>query len=188
MRFSCTPRSSSTHGGVVPGFFSRAWGYGGTPIDVQSIAMAWNYPVTGFKPPGNTPGSSSRNANLLPIVLDKDTWKAMMAKTTTDQYTYNASTNTVTSGPDTVTESKLYPVASGDPGNWGTINVGVTDNSTSILTSQILYGITPSQLATYPIARSLLIRVCRRHRSPSRVIRASVQRSSLPLRRSSAGR
>lgn len=141
---------STSHGGAVPGFFSRAWGYGGTTISVQSIAMAWNYPVQGFKPPGNTPGSSSRNANLLPIVLDSTTWNAMMAGTTTDQYTYDSGSKTVSLGADGITESKLYPVASGDPGNWGTINVGVTDNSTSILQSQILNGITPSQLATYP--------------------------------------
>lgn len=141
---------STSHGGMVPGFFSRAWGYGGTTISVQSIAMAWNYPVQGFRPPKNTPGGSSANANLLPIVLDKTTWLDMMAGTTTDQYTYNSGSKTVTLGADGITESKLYPVASGSPGNWGTINVGVTENSTSILQSQIMYGITPSQLAMYP--------------------------------------
>jgi hypothetical protein len=41
-------------------------------------------------------------------------------------------------------------VASGSPGNWGTIKVGVSNNSTSVLNSQILNGITPAQLATFP--------------------------------------
>ena len=57
---------------------------------------------------------------------------------------------TVTSGADGVTESQLYPVTSGSPGNWGTINVGVSNNSTSVLGAQIRYGITPAQLATFP--------------------------------------
>jgi hypothetical protein len=74
----------------------------------------------------------------------------MMAKTTTDQYTYNAATNTVTSGPDGITESQLYPVKNGSPGNWGTIKVGVSNNSTSTLSAQIENGITPAELATYP--------------------------------------
>jgi hypothetical protein len=78
------------------------------------------------------------------------TYTAMMNGTTTDSFTYDVSTHTVTSGPDNIHESKLYPVDSGLPGNWGTINIGVTQNSTSNLASQILYGITPAQLATFP--------------------------------------
>jgi hypothetical protein len=73
-----------------------------------------------------------------------------MAKQSTDQFTYNAATKTVTSGADGIYESQLYPVGSGSPGNWGTIKVGVSNNSTAILSSQIQYGITPVELATYP--------------------------------------
>ena len=69
----------------------------------------------------------STTVNLLPIVLDKTTYKAMIAGTTTDHYTYNPlGQRTVTAGPDGITESKLYPVAAGIPGNWGTIKIGVT--------------------------------------------------------------
>src|SRR5262249_53388623 len=68
----------------------------------------------------------------------------------TDQYAYNPATNTVTPGTDGVYESVLYPVSSGNPGNWGTIKVGVDNNSTSTLGAQIRYGITPAQLATFP--------------------------------------
>src|SRR5262249_58541859 len=81
---------------------------------------------------------------------DKTTWQTMMAGQSTDQYTYNPATNTVTSGADGITESQLYPVKNGSPGNWGTIKVGVSNNSTSTLGAQIRYGITPDQLATFP--------------------------------------
>jgi hypothetical protein len=134
----------STHGGNVPTFFARLMGFNGTATTVSSTATSQPFSINGFQAQGTL------NASLLPIVLDKPTWQAMMAGQTTDQYTYNSSNNTVTSGPDGITESQLYPVANGSPGNWGTIKVGVSNNSTSTLSSQILYGITPTQLATYP--------------------------------------
>jgi Flp pilus assembly protein TadG len=134
----------ATHGGPVPTIFGQIMGFHGANVTVTSTASAQAFSVNGFAPNG------SFNASLLPIVLDKTTWQAMMAGTTTDQYTYNVSTGTVTSGPDGITESQLYPVGSGSPGNWGTIQVGVANNSTSILSSQIQNGITPAQLATFP--------------------------------------
>jgi hypothetical protein len=56
----------------------------------------------------------------------------------------------VTKEQDGVPESLLYPVRSGNPGNWGTIKIGVSNNSTSTLGDQIRYGITPAQLAAFP--------------------------------------
>lgn len=159
-----TASRSSSHGGVVPAFFSRVWGYGGSTVTMVSRATAQNYPIAGFssatRPVGggsSTTTSSTPNADLLPIVLDVNTYKAMMQSTanpatatSTDRYTYNESTGTVTSGADGIYESMLYPVSAGLPGNWGTINVGVSNNSTSIISAQIRYGITPAQLATFP--------------------------------------
>jgi hypothetical protein len=134
----------ATHGGLVPSMFALIMGSKGASVTVSSTAIAQAYSITGFK------SVDSLNAQLLPIVLDSTTWQTMMAGKSTDQFTYNAATNTVTSGPDGITESQLYPVKNGSPGNWGTIEVGVTNNSTSVLSAQIEYGITPAQLATYP--------------------------------------
>jgi Flp pilus assembly protein TadG len=131
------------HGGAIPTVFAQLMGFKGTTVSVSSTATAQSYSISGFQAVG------SLNAQLLPIVLDKSTWQTMMTGQSTDQYTYNPSTNTVTSGADGIYESQLYPVSSGSPGNWGTIKVGVSNNSTSTLSSQIQYGITPSQLATY---------------------------------------
>ena len=141
---------STTRTGVVPAFFSSLMGNQGTSVSVTSTALAWNYSIAGFTSTNNL------SAKMLPIVLDSTTYNAMMAgvgTTTgaaTDQYTWNPATQTVTSGPDGVPESVLYPVVSGNPGNWGTIKVGVSNNSTSTLNDQILNGISPSQLATFP--------------------------------------
>jgi hypothetical protein len=126
-----------------PRLFSALWGSGTLSAQASATAIAQTA-INGFKANG------SLSARLLPIVLDKPTWQAMMAGETTDQYTYNASNNTVTAGADGITESQLYPVGSGSPGNWGTIKVGVSNNSTFTLGSQIRNGITPAQLATFP--------------------------------------
>jgi Flp pilus assembly protein TadG len=141
-----TATRSSTHGGAVPAFFSLLLGFQGSSVSVVSTATAQNYSIAGFQSVNNL------SANLLPIVLDVTTYQDMLAGSgvSTDQYTYNPTTNTVTSGPDGVYESLLYPVSSGSPGNWGTIKVGVSNNSTSILNDQILNGISPSELATFP--------------------------------------
>jgi Flp pilus assembly protein TadG len=138
---------SSDHGGLVPGFFSRALGFSDTKLTVTSTATVQNYTVTGYKTVNN------QNVNLLPIVLDQVTYYAMLTNNpliVTDQFNYNTATGAVSSGPDGVYESKLYPVSSGDPGNWGTVKIGVSNNSTATLSDQIQYGITPDQMANYP--------------------------------------
>jgi len=134
---------SATHGGKVPGYFSSIWGNQGSDLKLSSAAAVVG--ISGFQ---SVDGST--NANLLPIVLDKATFAAMIQGQTTDQFAYNSGTNAVSNGADGITESKLYPVANGYPGNWGTIKIGVSDNSTATLSAQIRYGITPAQLATYP--------------------------------------
>jgi Flp pilus assembly protein TadG len=150
-----------THGGPVPTIFGQLMGFHGSDVTVQSTATAQAFSISGFKSNG------SANASILPIVLYYTTWLNMMppsfafqyqgntlygnagASTAPDQYTYDASTNTVTSGSDGIYETKLYPVLSSS-GNWRAINIGVSNNSTSTMSAQILNGITPAQLATYP--------------------------------------
>lgn len=139
----------ANHGGLVPAFFSKAWGNQGNAETVTSSAMCQNYPVQGFRPAGTVPANSP-NAPMIPIVLDFTTYTTMMAGTTTDQYTFDPTTNTVTSGADGITESQLFPVGTGNPGSWATINVGVTDNGTGTIAAQIQNGITPAQMANYP--------------------------------------
>jgi hypothetical protein len=81
----------------------------------------------------------------------------MMSGSTGDSYTFSSASynpptsNGVASGGDGVKESVTYPVASGLAGNWGTINFGVSNNSTSILGDQIRNGVTPAQMLNeYP--------------------------------------
>lgn len=137
---------SSTRGGLIPASFAGVIGIDSYGASASATATAQLFTIGGVRTVGST------NPNLLPIVLDQTTYDSMISPTvtTTDQYSYNPTTKTVTSGADGVEESKLYPVASGNPGNWGTIKVGVSNNSTSTLGCQIRNGISSQQMANYP--------------------------------------
>jgi Flp pilus assembly protein TadG len=136
----------SSHGGVIPAFFSRLNGNTGTRMTVTATATALNYQVGGFT------SVNGLSAMLLPIALDQSTYNAMLMGSgfATDQYNYNPSTGTVTPGTDGIFESQLFPLNIGSPGSWGTVDIGVTNNGTSTLGAQVQYGIAPAQLATYP--------------------------------------
>lgn len=134
----------ASHGGQIPTFFGGPLGIGAKNLSVSSTAQAQNFAIKGFQSVGGG------NVSLLPIVLDKTTYDAMMNRTTADQYFYCPSPAAVSAGSDGVPESQIYPVGSGNPGNWGTIKIGVSNNSTATLVSQIQYGITPAQIATFP--------------------------------------
>jgi Flp pilus assembly protein TadG len=135
-------RRDSSHGGGVPSFFGGIFGKKGYDFSVSSVATAQPFEIAGFTPTNNL------NAHLLPIVLNIENYKDMLAGNTTDDFSYDPATGAVAKGADGVKESVLYPIRSGSPGNWGTIKVGVSDNSTSTLGSQIRYGITPGQMTT----------------------------------------
>jgi Flp pilus assembly protein TadG len=147
-----TTSRNATHGGVIPTFFGGAIGLSGTPVQVTATAIAQPFNIAGYQ------SVNGQNVNLLPIVLDSSTYNDMIQSNargspqngTTDQYTWNPSSGEVTTGPDGVYESVLYPVSAGLPGNWGTVKIGVSNNSTSTLSAQIEYGITPAEMATFP--------------------------------------
>jgi Flp pilus assembly protein TadG len=139
-----TANRDGSHVGVVPAFFSRIWGNSGSTISVISTATVELFVVSGYTPTAN-------NGDILPIALDNASWQALINNPSgqQDNYNYNPATGTVSNGPDGVHEIQLYPIGN-QPGNYGTINYGVSSNSTQVLGNQIQYGITPSQEAAAP--------------------------------------
>jgi Flp pilus assembly protein TadG len=134
---------SSSENGDVPLFFGRIFGNQGTAATAQATAaIVTNF--TGFQMPAD--GSA---LNILPFALDQQTWNSLMQGSGPDQWTYNASNNSVSAGPDGVLEANLFPQGTGSPGNRGTVNIGTNNNSTAHLNSQILNGLTASDLAPY---------------------------------------
>jgi hypothetical protein len=132
---------TSNHGGPVPAYFSRVLGFSDVPIAIQSTATVQNYAINGFKC-----SPSGISTKMVPITLSVTTYNAMLAGLTTDTYTYQASSGQVLSGADGLYESSIFPVGSG-AGNWGTLRVGVNNNSTAVLSSQIQNGLTTDDIS-----------------------------------------
>jgi hypothetical protein len=130
-------RRDATHGGPVTALFAMALGKSGFSLSVSSTATV--VPTQ--------PAAINAGAHLLPIVLSKTNYNAMMADTTSDQYSFNPTTKQISAGSDGIPESCIYPIKNGSEGNFGTINIGVSNNSTATLSSQIANGITASQVA-----------------------------------------
>jgi len=132
-----TVERTSDQNGQVPFFFAQALGYTQTSMSAQATAAFVNS-FSGFKMPAD--GS---NLNILPYALDEGTWNNRSTNGT-DGYSYNTSTKTVTAGSDGIPEVNLFPQGTGSPGNRGTVDIGPSNNSTSDISRQIVYGINQS--------------------------------------------
>jgi len=144
-----TVRRNSTENGQIPTFFGKVFGVNGTDASATATA-AFIANVGGFGIPQSSSGPA--NLMLLPFALDQQTWNSMLAGDTTvstDVWNYNSS-GQVVAGSDGIREVNLFPQGTGSPGNRGTVNIGVSNNSTATVVSQILNGISPAEMATYP--------------------------------------
>lgn len=139
----------------LPAFFSRVFGINGLPAHRYALAMIIDR-VKGFRSPGE------ETLNLLPFVVKKEDWEALLAGVGTDNYAYDPDTGTVSVGSDGVLELRMYPQTESNsngngkgkgccgggvvPGNFGTVDIGNTNNSTADLKRQILEGVSAEDL------------------------------------------
>ncbi|HVC92602.1 MAG TPA: TadG family pilus assembly protein [Pirellulales bacterium] len=142
-----TVHRSSSENGTVPTFFGRVFGVQGESASATATAaLISNF--GGFQAPSTSGGTG--NLMILPYALDQQTWNSLLAgntSVTTDVWDYNSS-GQVVSGADGILEVNLFPQGTGSPGNRGTVYIG-NAQGTSDLVQQILYGISPSDLAVY---------------------------------------
>lgn len=135
-------RRDNTLNGELPLFFARIFGHDSQSVQAQATA-ALTRSVWGFRTT-----SDGSNIDILPITLDYDTWMDWKAGTVgSDSYTYSKSSHSVSSGGDGELEVNLYPIGNGSPGNRGMVDIGSSNNSTSDIARQILYGISEADLA-----------------------------------------
>lgn len=137
-----TVRRDTQRNGLIPAFFSRALGYGGSTASATATA-AIRQKIDGFKIPYD--GS---NVMILPFALDYGTYlqlKNNSGPDTTNNYGWDGSS--VSTTPDHLVEVNLYPQGTGSPGNRGTVDIGGQDNSTSDIARQVVGGITAHDLS-----------------------------------------
>jgi hypothetical protein len=127
--------------GEVPFYFARVFGLTSQALESEATA-GMIHSVKGFKTP-----TSGGNLGILPYTLDLQTWTPFIANTGTDNYRWNATTGKVEAGSDGLVEVNLFPQGTGSPGNRGTVDIGSSNNSTADIARQIVYGISPSDLA-----------------------------------------
>lgn len=127
--------------GQLPLFFARVFGRNGQSAQAQATAAILR-DVKGFRIP-----SDGSNLDLLPFTLDWPTWTAWRAGEGTDKWTWNPETKSISPGPDGHPEVNLYPQGTGSPGNRGMVDIGSSNNSTKDIARQILYGVSPADLA-----------------------------------------
>lgn len=134
-------RRDSSLNGEAPFFFAKVFGRASMGLDAEATAGFYRR-ISGVRTP-----SSGGNINVLPYALDWDTWEDLLEGHASDSWRWNPSTKTVTAGSDGVLEVNLFPQGTGSPGNRGTVDIGSSNNSTADIARQIVYGISPSDMA-----------------------------------------
>jgi Flp pilus assembly protein TadG len=128
-------------------FFGRVLGL--ATSDAQATATAvFKDGITGFRAT-----DSKGNTSLLPFGLDIKAWQDLLNGNGTDQWSYSLGTEQVSAGGDGVKELKLYPdkFVGGNtvPGNFGTLDIGSSGNSSADLKRQVSDGVSAADLAYF---------------------------------------
>jgi hypothetical protein len=131
-------RRNEDRNGRIPLFFARVMGHTGIPIEAAATAVIIK-DVGGLKIPG-----SGELVPFLPITIKLSYWEEQLANFQ-DERSWNPETEVVGNGSDGIPEVKLYPTNT-TSGNFGTLNVGVSENSTNHLSSVIRNGLTQADL------------------------------------------
>jgi Flp pilus assembly protein TadG len=145
-----TARLTAARSKAVGLFFARVLGLNQADVSASSTA-SFMVGIKGFRSPG---GSGA--CKLMPFAIWVHTWNATLAGLMgEDNYHYDEDTGAVSGGADGIPEMKLYPLdlfagstsppdegtAHPEPtGNFGTVDIGSSNNSTADLCRQILYG------------------------------------------------
>lgn len=136
-------RKDSVRNGPVDLYFQMIFGRSSSEVTASAMA-AFEGGVVGFEvPPGGT-------ADILPFALHVDVWNGILDGTwpTSDDWAYG--NGSVNSGSDGVSEVNMYPGAGTTqlpPGNFGTVDIGASGNSSADLARQIVDGVNSEDLA-----------------------------------------
>jgi hypothetical protein len=141
-------RRDEERNGAIALYFARIFGYQDSDGWAQATAT-YREDVVGFRI-----GDHTGNVGLLPLALHVDRWNDLLALalTTGDNYSYDAASGAVSAGGDGIFELNLYPGSGGaqlPPGNFGTVDIGNPNNSTSDISRQIREGVNASDLAWF---------------------------------------
>jgi Flp pilus assembly protein TadG len=132
-------RRTADSNGEVPMFFARIFGIESAALEAKATAAIIQN-VGGFKIP-----SSGENVPFLPLTIRVDFWESNLADGV-DDYAIDVLNESITEEADDISEVVLFPNRTESSGNFGTLNVGISANSTSYVSHQIRNGLSQSDL------------------------------------------
>jgi hypothetical protein len=138
-----TARRDETVGGKLPLFFARAFGVRNCALQATAVAMG-EHNFCGFRLP-----SPEEKMPVLPMAIDMETCCALLARTGSDEWSWDPTTGSVAPGADGVREVSLYPGDAGSPGNFGTLRLGDGTSGPADLSRQIREGLGSQDLTAY---------------------------------------
>jgi Flp pilus assembly protein TadG len=132
--------------GSLPLLFAPVLGTNTANLSATATATFEVVGVTGFR----FPNDATAKSKLLPFALDVETWKKQVIEGRgPDDWSYNPNTGFVQRGSDNIKEVELFPLGL-ESGNFGTIDIGSANNSTSDIERQILHGPNQADFNHYP--------------------------------------
>lgn len=134
---SVTTRRSSEQNGSLRLFFAPVLGRELVDVSAKAVAV-YDGQVSGFTVTGHNPNVT--HSKLLPFALHIDVWNQVSSGAGADDWTYDPASRTVSPGGDGIREAKLYGAKNGNPGNFGTVNIGTTNNAVSNIIRQVIEG------------------------------------------------
>ncbi len=107
-----------------------------------TATAAWIREVRGFNSP-----KDDETLGILPFAVKKTVWDNYLAGVGTDNWSWKSRTQSVVAGPDGILELNIYPANTASSGNFGTVDIGSSNNSTADLKRQISEGVSAADLA-----------------------------------------
>ncbi len=133
-------RREDNDNGELPMFFAQIFGVTSVPLRAVAVAGVEDG-FSGYRP------TSSGTSPLLPFSISIDKYNDSITNGNgPDQWSWNETTRVPDQVPDGEHEIWVFPTGADAAGNFGTLNIGVGNQGTLVLASQIQNGLTDQQL------------------------------------------
>ncbi|MEX2287853.1 MAG: pilus assembly protein TadG-related protein [Planctomycetaceae bacterium] len=154
-------KRTADRNGPVALFFANIFGIQSSPVESVATAIVQRGAI------GFNPGGGDGNTSLMPFAIRAEDWINLIDNggSQDDNWAYSAESG-VTAGPDGIFEITMYPQsfpAGGEssggitPGNFGTVDIGNTNNATPDIIRQILDGVSAEDLAYHNGGEDLVL-------------------------------